>query len=58
MGAGSPNKMATTGGVSSANLSSERIRGLSDCGLCTGLYIPDVGAIIYWLESGNVIKQE
>ena len=30
MGAGSPNKMATTGGVSSANLSSERIRGLSE----------------------------
>ena len=38
MGAGLPNKMATTGEVSSANLSSERIRGLSDCGLCTGLY--------------------
>lgn len=25
---------------------------------CVPVYIPDVGAIIYWLESGNEIKQE
>ena len=31
-----------------------------DCQIvdCVPVYIPDVGAIIYWLESGNVIKQE